>query len=316
MRVIPALKALGLFTAIAWPLTACEQDVDLETVVAEQPVSAASAEESRLDLSELEDEMKNAFSLGIVPESWGSVTQVVSAAFDYMDEALASKDLPAFMEAYRTAFSLTEIMDERIEYEHPAPFLGMTIRFRTELTQELYGNVFGRIASDPSILEDWPTYCGVSDSRVQELFGDLLDFVSRKTPDLRQRFGSSEWTTYFDDEALAQIRNEDVSPEVSSYQSQRFMLPGTYSTFSYSIPAESAVFTSYETSKEGLESNIFREVDAFDLGMDGIDACDARLNGLSPEDIPSANQQLGDALETTIKVLDARYDAPELSGGD
>ncbi len=224
--------------------------------------------------------------------------------YQQMDSALARKDLPAFVSAYRRAIEFQQEIQD-----NPSPSAtGKWMRLFMDTTTGIYGNIFLQAMSYPGILEQWPASCATTPHQgIREDLERYIRFVNNKRAASGAENGRWHWLTIFDNETLANSNQREVHPEANYAQNARFLKPGIFSQLDYSGPGITVLFSLYQTSRQGTSSRIERLCDIIDLGADGIDACDARLNLIDLEQIEENNRQYKGCLTQTLEKLQQRY---------
>jgi len=247
-------------------------------------------------------------------EASSNIHEQFDLAYEAMDKALSDKDLPAFVRAYTEAYEFAaELMNED---EMTSADIGDRYFLNTVLNQSLngantYGALFKRITvTHPEILEAWPQNCS-GDSETQTQIDELRAFNEkwRKTQEWEYR---PKWTfsAVFDDETLERIRNVGFVHR-KGYDATLTITDapeGRYSSFSYDETSHVFEFVIADISRANpLELTVQRPIEVIDLGGDGIDRCDARLNGIQDSQISEANARYRENMAVTRERLRQRY---------
>ncbi len=220
-----------------------------------------------------------------------------------MDDALAQKDLPAFVDAYRDT---REFMEEIGEMGLVTDAAWHETFYDT--SRGTYGQIFAQIMANPEMLRDWPSDCGDEYSDAKSMIGDMVGFVNNKRRDEGIQIDMWEWMTIHDDGTLELTRNANLPHGASMNDSSRYLTPGTFTRIDWYEDASFIRFSLFTTQNNGIATSVTRECDVLDLGGDGIDRCDARLNGVQESQIDSANSQYDSCLHTSRDKLHERYE--------
>ncbi len=251
-----------------------------------------------------------------VPSPPDEKTQKVDETYNSMNKALAAKDLPQFMAAYREAVAVKEQLKESGKQGSLSSQAYYFMMFN-DLTQNYLGAIATKILSDPSILEDWPTNCSSLDIgargltqglyRVNQSLSRLQKTVdSEDVPD--RPVDVEKLLAYHDETIAASARDRKVYPATVLNNEARYFLDGTYTEVQFSTPANLMLYTLFTTQHSSispLESTVKRDCGFIDLGLDGIDRCDARLNGIPDDEtaIKAANEEAKECIITSLEDL-------------
>ncbi len=219
-----------------------------------------------------------------------------------MDDALAKKDLPAFVEAYRDT-------SEFLDGLKALPLVTDAVWFETfeETRHQTYGEIFAATMTHPEILENWEAPNSVGDRDVERKLTALIDFVNNKRASDDHTLPKWNWMTIYDDKTLSLVRNSSLPPGTAMLSEASYLPPGTFSDFDWYQQADFSRFTLFHTEQDGVANTVRRECDVLDLGADGIDRTDAILNDIPEEEIDAANDQYGACLDSTIAQIQKRY---------
>lgn len=110
------------------------------------------------------------------------LTKKVNEVYSGMNQALAKKDLPKFMKAYREA--------KKFHHQLEGLNVPMAAFYWSSFFENLNGGSFGNIAtqtlSRPEILKDWPSNCPSLDYTTKQLAEELFLFDRNRRLDLGQ----------------------------------------------------------------------------------------------------------------------------------
>ncbi|MEK6938148.1 MAG: hypothetical protein AABX04_03820 [Nanoarchaeota archaeon] len=226
-----------------------------------------------------------------------------------MDLALQNKNVPQFVAAYHRAVQFQK------DLAGISPDLtGLaSARMETSLKVGLDGDIYTLVASNQGILQNWPESC-YSNSDTKDLVRTLIDFNQRRwaatTAKEERPKHTSGHLIYHDDSQLLlaqsrQIPNEQVGDKERTY----FKPDSIISNFNYNPRSKVIGYSLTTSTREGISGSLTRECNFIDLGADGLDRCDALLNGFpdTPEGIASANSKAANCMRKTIDVLKVRY---------
>jgi hypothetical protein len=181
-----------------------------------------------------------------------------------------------------------------------------------DLNRGFFGSSYISALADSSILENWPTVCPIVNPEAAALAKGLYNFdrterlATNSTPDGRN--GTGRFIVH-DDEILTRMRAANIHSSAFRDQEVRYFIDGTYTDMWFSKETNIMLYTLFTSthSSQLLGSTVVRQCSFIDLGMDGIDACDARLNRIAQEDISLANQRIIACMTQTTEVLKERY---------
>ena len=272
-----------------------------------QPIVEEKTEENPL-LKELEEIIKNDKSGGF-EEGRKFITSKVEEVYGKMNSALAQKDLPRFIRAYQE----TILFDKQIVrigecYDGPSHWMQLF----DDMNRNYFGNIYTKVMANPQILDNWPAYCGTVDQRARSFAEGLYHFDRNRRLSKGDKVGGKNGNghqIWHEDMALAVSTSRDIHPNATTIGEGRYFLDGTYTEMWFSEQADVMVYDliTNTRSESPLESTAHRECSFIDLGMDGIDACDARLNGVKESDITLANERAIGCMAKTTEVLKRRY---------
>ena len=261
-------------------------------------------------LKELEEIIKKDKSGGFgFEEGRKFITSKVEEVYKRMNTALAQKDLPGFVRAYQEAVLFgKQIMV--IGGCYGGSFHWMELF--DDMNQNYFGNIYTKVMANPKILDDWPAYCGTIDQRARSLANELYNFDRNKRLSEGDKIGDKSGNghqIWHEDRALTVSTSRNIHPNATTIGEGRYFLDGTYTEMWFSEQADVMVYNliTNTRSESPLESTAHRECSFIDLGMDGIDACDARLNGVKESDITLANERAIGCMAKTTEVLKRRY---------
>ena len=310
LGVLVTLAALsGCYEDSKVPETSQEDRVDITTPASEKEGSVATISNPLLkELTEIIEDKSKPSGL-VIKNGQDFITSQVEASFDAMNINLANKDLKGFMGAYNSALKLEEQLtgigplyaqnDESILY--------------VGLIEGYFGNIATRILSSSGDLGNKSNDCFVKDVETAKLSDTLYNFNRRRQLSEGEKpdnfFGSGH-VIYHDDKNLTLLTERNISSTAILTKEFRYGKPGAYTDMVFSTPARLMVYALIRTS-EGvgpLDSYVER-CDFIDLGLDGIDRCDAPLNRIGVNDaaIKSANLRARECMGETMKVLQRRY---------
>ncbi len=175
---------------------------------------------------------------------------------------------------------------------------------RLSLTE---GDIFKRTVYDLTILKEQPTNCPGYDP-AEERVQKIIAFDNRwKEAQGWKRAPESGIFIHFDDTALSQIKAANLGdPRLVGKGNVYGVLPGeTVAPFLYNSDSDVFTFNMAEVQPNGIERTVIWRCNVIDLGADGIDACDARLNEVT--DIPAANKKYVDCMNATLDKVQERY---------
>lgn len=259
-------------------------------------------------LKELQEIIDKSSGLGL-KKGVEFINSKVEEVYKSMNDALARKDLPGFVRAYQEA----DLFGKQLEgiadcfggsYHWLDLFIDININY--------FGSIHTKIMANPQILDDWPAYCGSVNLRARSLAEGLYDFNRNRHLSfgykVRGKAGNGHDIQH-QDETLLIINSRNIHSSAISNGEGRYFLDGTHTEMWFSEQANVMVYNLITNthSESPLESTAHRECSFIDLGMDGIDACDARLNGVKESDIPIANERAVGCMAKTTEVLKRRY---------
>lgn len=176
----------------------------------------------------------------------------------------------------------------------------------TDSSQTIFPVVYDVLTQNPVLLENWPTECS-GDDVTTEYTNALIAFGQEKIG-TAYNGENKDWLfeTIFSEDVLEASRvAQTLRYAVNRYESEP---EGRYAPFSYRVPAQAFTFALLDVTEIGLpEGTIDYACNIIDLGADGIDACDARINGIAPEQISQANETYKKCMELTTTRLRERY---------
>lgn len=268
-------------------------------------------EEKREDnplFKELQEIIGKSTDLGFA-EGRKFIDSKVEKVYQKMNEALAQKDLPRFVRAYREA-NLFEKQLIEIGDCYKGAFHWMQLF--DDLNRNYFGNIYTAVMANPQILDNWPTYCSAIDQRARSLAEGLYNFDRNRRLSKGNKVGDKRGNghqIWHEDAALSVFTSRGIHPNATTIGEGRYFLDGTYTEMWFSEQADVMVYNSITNtrSESPLESTAHRECSFIDLGMDGIDACDARLNGITESNIPAANERAIGCMAKTTEVSKRRY---------
>lgn len=234
----------------------------------------------------------------------------VKEVYKKMNSALAQKDLPGFVHAYKEAKLFQEQLI-KVGDCYGGSFHWMQLF--DELNRSYFGNIYTKVMTDPQILDAWPTDCDSVNQKAKSLAEGLYDFDRNRHLSLGDKVGDKDGNGHqilHEDRNLLIANSGNIHANAITTGEGRYFLDGTiYTEMWFSEQADVMVYSLVMNTSSGspLESTAHRECSFIDLGMDGIDACDARLNGVKEQDIATANGRAIDCMEKTTEVLKRRY---------
>ena len=236
-------------------------------------------------------------------------------AYRLMDKYLKEKNISAFLSSYKQA---RELADRLLKGDNEDILKGISNKHAGRILLDNlvtgdYGAVYTRLIQYNQNTE-WPKDCPSADSSSKNLVEDLVRF-GRIRYAIRKGNVPERWDLdiIFDDKILAQQKQEgfETTPSVT-YETGNNLPDGRYTTFGYNNAAQLFTFNMIDIdTPEPLGRKTTWLCDVVDLGADGIDACDAKINRIS--DIDSANKKYLDCLERTKTKLVSRYSKAQFS---
>lgn len=281
----------------------------------EEPVKDEDFEKKLEDntlIKRLYDVVKKCTDLECVSKEGREFMQSeVEKVYEKMNSALARKDIPEFMRAYQEAVLFYNQL-EKIGDCYKGEYGG---NLDYDLNMAYFGNIHTLIMTNPHILEEWPApaYCGSVNQTAESLATELHDFNWNRTISLGKDVGvlinGSGHTISHDVNTFLIAVSANLDGDATFFGEGRYFIDGTYTYMRFSERANLMVYNLITNlhSENPLESTAYRECSFIDLGMDGVDACDARLNGIQEEDIPAANERIIRCMTKTTEVLRRRY---------
>lgn len=224
-----------------------------------------------------------------------------------MDKALKKKDIPAFLTSYKEAKELADILLKGDDDPYKNSLNKHAGRILLDnLSSGDYGSVYRKVLQYGKDTY-WEKGCSTL-ANSSLLIDDLIRFG-------RIRYAAKKgevpklWDldVIFDDKLLTQERQEGLDTVGSTKKETGNNLPdGRYTSFGYNNSAQLFMFDMIDiTTPEVLGRNTTWLCSVVDLGADGIDKCDAKLNGVT--DIEAANRKYSDCMLRTREKLVSRY---------
>lgn len=226
----------------------------------------------------------------------------VREAYEAMDAALREKNLTSFVLAYEQAVEVEEQLSEDkfalVEW----------FKLDKTLNEGMYGGILLRTRLEPKMLDQWPASCSQGNDQIKTSIDELVRFRNnRSTSEGHEK--QDKWQLYviFDDETLSAVNDGKMPLAAIVSPSHGFTIPGKFAELNYDSQADFFAFSLYNVSRKGVSNGVQKYCDVLDLGADGIDGCDARLNFIEESQIRAANRQYRNCLTQTLAKLKGRY---------